>query len=144
MTTFSPLTRMLVERHRYTVATLDNVDALTADCDFAVLFFPGDAERLCESDDVAVVLPELMRAFHDRITPLVVSREAEMKLQARYRFNAFPALVFLRRGQYLGVIQRIQDWSDYLAEIGALLAAEPSAPPPFEFPDGCRTHGLQH
>jgi hydrogenase-1 operon protein HyaE len=135
---------MLVDRYHYPVVTLDDVDARTADCQYAVLFFPGDAERLVESDDVAVVLPELMRAFEGRITPFVVAGDAEMKLQARFRFNAFPSLVFLQRGHYLGVISRIHDWSDYLAEISTLLAREPSAPPPFEFPDACRTHGLQH
>ena len=56
------------------------------------------------------------------------------------------ALIFLRHGEYLGTIQRVQDWTDYLREIPDILAREPSNPPPFKFPDGCGAPqpNLQH
>ncbi len=57
-------------------------------------------------------------------------------MQRRYRFNAFPALVFLRGSGYLGAICRVLNWQEYLSEIASILALEPSVPPPFELP-GC-------
>jgi hydrogenase-1 operon protein HyaE len=86
-----------------------------------------------------VILPELARALQEAFRPAVVNPASERKLQARYRFNAFPALVFLRRGEYLGVIKRVLDWDDYLHEIADILVREPTEPPRFEFPEGCAT-----
>ena len=105
--------------------------------DGLVEFVAGDAERIAESNDVAVVVPELARALGSAVTPLVAARASERDIQRRYRFNAFPALIFLRNGEYLGVIQRIQDWTDYLRVIPEILSREPSDPPRFELPEGC-------
>ena len=140
---FSPLTQMLIDQNGYALVDLDTIDGFVASAENAVLFFPGDPKRLVESDDVAVVLPELIKQFNGRLTPAVVHKDAEMKLQARYRFNAFPALVFLRHGDYLGVIPRIKDWSEYVAEIKEILSRAPSLPPVFEFPEGCQTAGMK-
>ena len=49
---------------------------------------------------------------------------AERDLQLAYGFSAWPALVFIRDGQYLGAITGIQNWSDYLQQIDALMVAE--------------------
>lgn len=134
---FSPLLKSVIAREGLAVVGQDTLDDLAADLEYAALFFAGDAARHAESDDVAIILPELVRAFRGAFTPLVVARDAERPLQRRYRFNAFPALVFLRRGGYLGVIQRVLDWQDYGAEIAAILRREQSDPPRFEFPEGC-------
>jgi hydrogenase-1 operon protein HyaE len=101
----------------------------------AVLFFPGDSERLAESADVAVILPELLKQFP--LTPAIVDKSAERALQRRFRFNAFPALVFLRGPGYLGAVTQVHNWREYVDEITAILAREPSEPPPFKLPDGC-------
>ena len=97
----------------------------------------GDPERLVEVADVAVILPEILTEFKGRLTPALVEKSAERGLQRRYRFNAFPALVFLRGGEYLGAICRVLDWQDYLMEVQSILAREPSVPPAYEFPEGC-------
>jgi hydrogenase-1 operon protein HyaE len=134
---FSPLLQSIIERHGYPVVDEDGLDEAAATIDFSALFFGGDAQRMAESNDVAVILPELEKAFAGAFTPLVVAREAERALQRRYRFNAYPTLVFLRRGRYLGAIQGVQDWIDYLQQIRGILTSEPSDPPPFKFPEGC-------
>ena len=135
--TFSPLLQSIIERHGYRVIEEDSLDDAVEALEHCVLFFGGDAQRMAESNDVAVVLPELEKAFGGAFTPLVVAREAERALQRRYRFNAYPTLVFLRRGAYLGAIQGVQDWIDYLQQIRAILTSEPGDPPPFKFPEGC-------
>lgn len=134
---FSPLLQSIIEREGWTIVDHHTLDDIAAEHPLSVLFFAGDAARLAESNDVAVILPELVRMFDNLIVPLVVAREAERELQKRYRFNAFPTLVFLKEGAYLGAIPRVLDWQDYVREIAAIVTRETSEPPPFRFPDGC-------
>ena len=132
----SPLIDALTTRHGFAAVNESTVDAFleaNAEC---VLFFAGDPERLVESDDVAVILPELLKQF-PHLIPALVEKHAERTLQLRYRFNALPALVFLRGCGYLGAISRLLGWQEYLTEITAILARVPSEPPPYKFPEHC-------
>jgi hydrogenase-1 operon protein HyaE len=135
-TIMSPI-EALTTKHGFSSVDETSLDAFLAGCAEAVLFFPGDSERLVESNDVAVILPELLKRFGGRLTPAVIAKASERALQRRFCFNAFPALVFLRGGGYLGAVTRVLDWQDYVTEITAILALEPSAPPPFRLPDAC-------
>ena len=137
--TAAPLIARLFDEYGYEPLSPSSLDAFVAEPGEAVIFAAGDANRLDETGDVAVVLPELMAAFGGRFRVGVTrDRETEMAVQRLYRFNAFPALVFLRDGGWLGTIQRMQDWSDYLRDIQGFLAAGPQEPPRFELPDGCQ------
>lgn len=138
----TPLIEALVSQHGFTRVDETTIDEFGRAHDHALLFFPGDAERLVESNDVAVILPEIMKVYRTRIAPAVVAKNAERALQRRYLFNAFPAIVFLRRGGYLGHLSRVLDWQDYLSEIPQILAREVTIPK-FEFPDGCYSNGLK-
>jgi hydrogenase-1 operon protein HyaE len=133
----SPLIDALTAKHGFATVNEETVDAFLGANGASVLFFPGDFERLVESADVAVILPEILKQFKGHLTPAVVERKAERALQRRYRFNAFPALVFLQGNGYLGTICRVLDWQDYLAEIADILTRDPSEPPPYQFPEGC-------
>lgn len=141
---FSPLLQSIIEREGLAVVDHESLDAVAPEHAHCVLFLAGDAARLAESNDVAVILPELAKAFEGAFTPLVAARDSERELQRRYRFNAFPALVFLRRGEYLGAITRVLDWHDYVERIAGILAGEVSDPPPFRFPEGCGAPAPDH
>jgi hydrogenase-1 operon protein HyaE len=138
----TPLIEALVTRHGFTVVDEASLESFLQGNEHSVLFFPGDADRLVESNDVAVILPEILKVYGRKLAPALVAKAAERQLQRRFRFNAFPSLVFLRRAGYLGVLSRVLDWSDYMAEIPAILAREPTEPPPFEFPEGCHSAGM--
>ncbi|MFN3622452.1 MAG: hydrogenase-1 expression HyaE [Hyphomicrobium sp.] len=138
----TPLIEALVTRHGFAVVDEATLDEFLAGQEHVALFFPGDAERLVESNDVAVILPELMKVFGKRLTPALVAKASERQLQRRFRFNAFPSVVFMRGACYLGVLSRVLDWSDYLSQIPEILSREVSEPPPFKFPDGCNVVGL--
>lgn len=127
----APLRRL---RENLTVVGLADADAWVKAQEHALLFFAGDPARYPETDDVAVILPELLKRFAGRMTAALVAAEAETALQARYRFDAWPALVLLRRGDYLGAITRIHSWADYVGELETLLAAEPKPAPGFKIP----------
>jgi hydrogenase-1 operon protein HyaE len=125
----SPLIDRLTDTLGYPRVTAKTLDAMLQSADNTVLFFTEDPATTPEANDVAVVLPELVRHFGGRIAPAVVAREDERALQALYGFNLWPALVFLRKDRYLGTISKIQDWTDYLEQIQGFLDAGPVRPP---------------
>jgi len=129
----APLIDRLVTELAYPLVDTDNLDEIASSTECLVLFFTEDPKRFPETNDVAVVLPELVKAF-PRLTPAVVARGDEKILQNRYGFTSWPALVFLRRGGYLGVITGIQDWQVYLQRITRLLDSEPTRPPTLGIP----------
>lgn len=100
---------------------------------FSILFFTEDAARFPESLDVAVILPELLKAF-PQLSPAVISRDAERSLQGRYNFSVWPTLVLLKQGRYLGAISKVQDWDLYLRDIDSLLQREPTRNPGIGIP----------
>lgn len=99
-----------------------------------VLFFAGDPKKFRETNDVAVILPELVNAFPGRFRPAVVARSAELGLQMYYGFKTWPALVFVCSEGYLGTITGVQNWADYLSQIETLLSKKPGKPPGFKVP----------
>lgn len=89
----------------------------------AVLFFAENPVQYPESADVAVILPELVRAFGSRFRAALVSRTSERELQKRFGFARWPALVFMRGGDLVGTITGVHDWDEFVSKVGALLAA---------------------
>lgn len=143
---FSTPVRKMIERHGYPVLDADGLDDFLAGSGDTLLFFTGEAGRFPETDDVAMILPELLRAFEGRLTAAVVAWPDQPGLQMRYGFREWPTLVFLRHGAYLGAISRVQDWAGYLERTARLLASAPGRPPAFPLPvstdGGCaRTQG---
>lgn len=129
-----PLIQQLLDDYHYPEIDLSTHDAFINREEVSVLFFAGDPKRFRDTTDVAVVLPELVKAFGGRLIPGVIAAADEQELQKRYGFKAWPTLVFLRAGGYLGAITGIQNWADYLQEIQALLTAQPRRPPAFKVP----------
>ena len=140
--THALITRLLTE-FGYDEISLDNVDQFVSQAGMNVLFFPGDPTTVRDATDVAVVLPELVAAFDGLLTIGVVTDVFGdgVKLQRRYGFRKYPSLVFLRDGDYVGTISRIQDWADYLQQISALMTAPPKRPPGFSIPVVAETPG---
>ena len=124
-----PLIARLVDAYGYPLLDESNLDACIAAPGDTVLFCAGDPLLYPECLDVAVVLPELMRAFSGRFRAAVVGRELEAALQTRYGFNRWPSLIFLRDGGYVGTLSGILDWAVYLARIQDMLAAPTARPP---------------
>ncbi len=59
----SPLIDALTAKHGFTAVNEESVDAFLNAHAELVLYFPGDFERLVESTDVAVILPEDLEAL---------------------------------------------------------------------------------
>lgn len=99
-----------------------------------VVLLAGDAVRFPEGQDVAVVLPELRRSASRRFEIAVVPRDREEALASRYGSRRWPALVFLRDGQYVTALPGMHDWADYLREVEHALALPVSRPPTLGIP----------
>lgn len=94
-----------------------------------VLLLAGDPVRFPEGQDVAAVLPELMKAFGQRFTVAVVPRTAEDAVARRYGVQRWPTLLFFRDGHYVTAIPGMQDWDIYLQRVAAALTMPPSRAP---------------
>ncbi len=121
----SPLIDQLINLHRYPRLSADNLDDFMDRDVTLALFLTEDPNRYPESNDVAVILPELMSAFPDRFEAVVVDRALESLFKERYDVAVWPCLVFVRHGRYLGKINKVRDWSDYMALIPEILDRQP-------------------
>ncbi len=121
----SPLIKIMIEQYNYPVLNVDTLDEYIQSQQECVLFFTENPTRFPESDDVAMILPELVKEYGNRFSAAVIEQDSQRKLQARYDFKEWPTLVFLRRGEYLGHISRVQDWNEYIIKINDFLSSEP-------------------
>ena len=131
-----PLIARLIDELGYENVNAANHDEFVEADGMNVLFFPGDPQTVRDATDVAVILPELVSAFGGRLRPGVVTDVFGdgKELKRHYGFSAYPSLVFVRSGDYVGTITRVQDWGDYLRQIGDLFDAQPRRPPGFSIP----------
>ncbi|WP_374384239.1 hydrogenase-1 expression HyaE [Dongia sp.] len=132
-----PLIDALGARHGFTAVDERSLDDVAGPLDMAMLVICGNPQVTGEALDLAVVAPELLKAFGDRVTGLVATPQAERHFQMRFGFSLFPALIFLRNGQYLGTLTRMRDWPEYMVEIPEILQRQASPPPQFELARGC-------
>lgn len=131
---FSPPIKKMLEREGYPELEDSELEPFVRSHRDVVLVFAEGGKRIPEADDLAIILPEIARAFDNRFEVLAVPFSAHRELMLRYRFLKVPTLVFLRNGDYLGAITGLKDWADYLAEVESILASEPSEPPPLQLP----------
>jgi hydrogenase-1 operon protein HyaE len=86
------------------------------------LFVTGDPARNLETADAAVILPELRQAFQGAFDCAVIDDAIEADLRETFRALKTPGLLFFRGTDFLGAVERVRDWSDYLARIAHFLS----------------------
>ena len=127
--TLHPLVASLFARHGYRAIDGGDIDAFVGAPGHALLVFLEDPLRVKETLDLAVIVPEIDRAFAGRFRVGVLLPEAARVLQPRYGFRRWPALVVLRDGAYVGAVDGLREWSEYVATMNALLVAPAVRPP---------------
>lgn len=125
----TPPVRRLVRDFGAHWVSVDTVQAWAAQGGDCVLLLAGDAVRFPEGQDVAAVLPELMKAFPNRFHIGVVPREQEEAMAGRYGSQRWPTLLFLRDGSYVTTIAGMQDWDVYLQRMAEALEMSVSRAP---------------
>jgi len=124
-----PLIARLFDKHGYEDIDAANIDTFVQRRGHALLVFTEDPLRVKETLDIAVIVPELSQAFAGLFRVGVLLPPAARTLQARYGFRRWPAFVVLRDGAYVGAVEGLRNWDEYLQEVERLLDAEPARPP---------------
>jgi hydrogenase-1 operon protein HyaE len=124
-----PLLEQLVSRHGFTAVDADSIDDFIHAAGHAMLVFTEDPVRYKETLDLAVIAPEVARAFAGQFRVGVLYPDAARKVAPRFGFARWPALVMLRDGAYVGAVDGLRNWDEYLNETQQLLTAEPTRPP---------------
>ena len=124
-----PLLAQLVARHGFAELTSATFDAWVAHRGHALVAFVEEPAKLKESLDLAVIAPQLERAMPGAFRCAVLLPEAARAVAVRYGFRRWPALVLLRDGGYVGAIDGLRNWDDYVDELSRLLAAPVTRPP---------------
>ena len=124
-----PLVAQLFWKHAFEEVTPATFAGWTQRPGRTVLLFIEDPGRSKETLDLAVIAPELVRAFPGRFRVGVLLPEAARELSVRYGFRSWPALVVLADGKYVGAIDGLRNWDEYLSELARLLDAAPTRPP---------------
>lgn len=132
--TVSPLIDRLVSAHGATWLTADNIAEWAARGGDRVILLAGDPVRFPEALDLAVVLPELHLHFAQHFAIGVATREHEDAIARRYGSIRWPALVFVRDGQYVTVLSGMLDWQVYVERVGEALAMPASRAPTIGIP----------
>lgn len=131
----SALVRALSERMNLPIVDETSIDAFLAsapdEADHTLIFFTGDPAQRSESNDVAVVMPEILQTFQGRLRGAVVRRGSEDKLKARFHVVIMPSLVVTRGSEIMGILPKVRDWSEYMDKISAWLrpGADAMIPP---------------
>lgn len=85
-----------------------------------VVLLTEEPDIAAESWDMAVIFPELLAAIGANLRAAISRPESARVLQARFGLGRLPALLFLRDGAYVGAIEGLRDWSDFVAECAAM------------------------
>ncbi len=119
-----PLVTRLVEKHGAVRLDEASLEAFVCAPGEAALFFTEDPIRFREVLDVAVILPELAGAASRRFRMGVLPPPLANARAATYGVRRWPALVFVRGGGWLGNVEGLRDWSEYLAAVDEVLRGE--------------------
>lgn len=95
----------------------------------ALAVFTEDPGQYRETLDLAVIVPELALAFAGQFRTGVLLQAAGRAIASRYGFKRWPAVVMLADGQYVGAIDGLRDWQDYIDEMRRLLEAPATRAP---------------
>jgi hydrogenase-1 operon protein HyaE len=127
--TLHPLLQRLVDELSCPLLGVEDFDAWAATPGHALVFFSEDPVQFRETLDLAVIVPELARAFPQRFRVGVLPQQAARRLAPRYGFRRWPALVLLCDGHYVGAIDGVRDWNEYTDTLARLLVAPATRPP---------------
>jgi len=129
-----PLIARLIARDRFVVVEAENFESFSARAGHVMLVFTEDPVRFKETLDLAVIVPEIERTFAGRFAVGILLPEAARQFAVRYGFRRWPAIVLLRDGHYVGAVDGLREWGEYIAEVARLLDAPPARAPSIGIP----------
>lgn len=125
----SPLLQALCDRHAIPVLSPAEFSGFIQQQACVAVLCTENPTQFPESNDVAVILPQLARHFSTLLVPALADEALEKQLQAQYRFYKWPTLLFLRRGELLGSVTGMQSWYDFVIQVENILALPSQSAP---------------
>jgi len=107
----------------------DGIAGFAADAGDSVVLLTDAPKRCPEAWDLAVVLPEVLKLFGARLRAGVADPEASATIAARFGVTRFPALLFQRSGDYVGVLEGMREWSAFPVAFERMLGTAPARAP---------------
>lgn len=117
----TPLIDQLVNCHGGVALAAGDIEAFVSAPDVGLLFVTGDPATNLESNDVAVILAELIKTFPGAFRVGVVERSIEREVRERFQVWATPSLIFVRNGALVAALPQVRDWDEYLFEVRRIL-----------------------
>jgi hydrogenase-1 operon protein HyaE len=118
----------LSQQHGCVVLDAESFDDFINRPGETLILFADDPQRVPETWDIAVILPELLKGLPQKPHVALLPPTAAHAISSRYGIRLWPALLALRGGAYLGVIEGLKDWGVYATQIPQLLSATESRP----------------
>lgn len=119
----------LSQQHGCVVLDADSFDDFINQSGEALILFSDDPQRVPETWDIAVILPELIKGLPKKPRVGLLAPVDAHAVSSRYGIRLWPALLATRGGAYLGVVEGLKDWGVYAAQIPQILSAPESRPP---------------
>ena len=119
----------------YQAVDADGLDPLASATPNLIVMLNADPVKYPEVLDNVVIVPEVLRefpagTFHVAYADLPASQA----IAKRFGILKFPALLFLRQGEYVGIIAGLQDWPDIVHSFADKLTAPTRRPPSVGIP----------
>ncbi|MCG5031421.1 hydrogenase expression protein HyaE [Mesosutterella sp. OilRF-GAM-744-9] len=118
-----PVFQRLWGAEGFTRVTEENLGAFASQKGLVLAVFADNPTTFKESIDIAVIAPEIGRAFGAYLSGRgFTDPRVGRAIASRYGLTRLPAVGFFRDGEFLGALQGLKGWSEYiqgLTEIGA-------------------------
>ena len=142
-TPFATQLERLETRHGFLRLTADEVDAFAAAGD-SLLLLTDEPQTCPEAWDMALVLPEALKAWPGRFRVGVADPAASREIAARFGASQLPAMLFQRDGAWVGKLEGMFEWDRLVAALGAMLAAPTARRPGIGIPVRAATTSSCH
>lgn len=118
---FNKLLERLRAQSKITLLDEEGLESFVMAGGDGMVLFTQEPDQQPETWDVAVILPEVLKLTGDRLRAAIITPELARKEKARFGITRWPSLVFVRDGDYVGVIDGMRNWEEYTREIAAML-----------------------
>ena len=123
--TTHPAYRRLFEKEGFTWVDGAAFEAFLSAEGFKMAVFSEDPNVKRVSLDIAVIAPELKKAFAGTLSQTVFTRFNESRaLAGRFGISGLPAVALFRDSVYLGAVQGLKDWNEYCRQLSEIVVRE--------------------
>jgi hydrogenase-1 operon protein HyaE len=118
---FSGLLDRLTQKHQLIDLDEAGFEAFLNGLGNSVVLLTEEPDKVPESWDLAVNFPSLLTRTATQPRAAISRPEHARSLLIRFGVQRMPALLFLRDGEYVGVIEGLRDWNELVGEYQAML-----------------------